>query len=168
MKRSTSMSYVDGCIGTWPKEKRCANQNQSVASCICEGSTMTECCGAVLFLPQFLRSWNLLWDPSGQRLDCGALWSPAPPRDDQVGQQWRPGLQSSLCVPRGHQATRLSNARDCERQTHSRGGRVLPAQAAGQEQHLLYQEPQQVVQRTMSGCWCLVLITSLSESMVFS
>lgn len=22
MKRSTSMSYVDGCVGTWPKEKR--------------------------------------------------------------------------------------------------------------------------------------------------
>jgi len=22
MKRSTSMSYVDGCVGTWPKENR--------------------------------------------------------------------------------------------------------------------------------------------------
>ncbi|XP_051253276.1 calmodulin-regulated spectrin-associated protein 2 isoform X2 [Dicentrarchus labrax] len=29
MKRSTSMSYVDGCIGTWPKEKRSSSRGIS-------------------------------------------------------------------------------------------------------------------------------------------
>uniref|UniRef100_A0A1A7YDB3 Calmodulin regulated spectrin-associated protein family, member 2 n=1 Tax=Iconisemion striatum TaxID=60296 RepID=A0A1A7YDB3_9TELE len=29
MKRSTSMSFVDGCVGTWPKEKNCSSRGIS-------------------------------------------------------------------------------------------------------------------------------------------
>ncbi|KAI3375005.1 hypothetical protein L3Q82_021532, partial [Scortum barcoo] len=43
MKRSTSMSYVDGCIGTWPKEKRSSSRGISFEIPLDEGPTVPPC-----------------------------------------------------------------------------------------------------------------------------
>nr|XP_020471626.1 calmodulin-regulated spectrin-associated protein 2-like [Monopterus albus] len=45
IKRSTSMSYVDGCVGTWPKEKRSSSQGISFEIPL-EGDQMVPPCEA--------------------------------------------------------------------------------------------------------------------------
>ncbi|XP_056247738.1 calmodulin-regulated spectrin-associated protein 2 isoform X2 [Seriola aureovittata] len=43
MKRSTSMSYVDGCVGTWPKEKRSSSRGISFEIPLDGDPTMLPC-----------------------------------------------------------------------------------------------------------------------------
>ena len=144
MKRSTSMSYVDGCVGTWPKEKRLVPKLNKFEVVCCVHVKLTTHFPS---LPQLLLSGNLLWDPSGRRPDRAALWSSRPPWHDPLRQQRRSRVQSSLCISRRHQAPPLPHARQCERpgQTHTgRGGGLHLPQALGEEQHILSQEPKQV------------------------
>lgn len=96
------------------------------------------------FLHQLLLSGNLLWDSSGRRTHSAVR------RHDPLCQQWRPGVQSSLCISREHETPPLPHACWCKwtEQTHTRGGWwVHFPEIPGAEQHVLHQEPKQVQQR---------------------
>lgn len=152
MKRSTSMSYVDDCIRTWPKEKQSVQET-------CQTFMIPPLLiyvyqwafffptNWIFFLLLFFQG-NFLWDSFRRRR---ALRGSIPPRYDPLGQQWRSGLQSSLCISRRHEAATVPAAcrRERPEQTNTGGGGGLhPPQTCRAEPHILRQEPKQVQVRT--------------------